>query len=418
MSYWLALKEGEKMLKRKLLLVAGIITLLATLFISLGAAPSDAPREGRPEQPQPGQARSPLYFKQVAEPMRSHKVGIAAGATATAPYNPASIQGAYSFGAFATTGGSGEAIAIIDAYGDSRLASDISNFDSAFGLPAATLNISYPAGNPRGSSSGWAIETALDVEWAHANAPQATIYVVISPDATFTNLLKCVNYAATLKNVVAISMSWGAPENGSGMSSVISAYDAAFKTITGKGIILLAASGDAGAYDGTRSLTTDYPASSPYVIGVGGTTLKLSGAGVWGSETGWSGSGGGYSAVEKEPSPGISTPNGKRGVPDVSFDADPNTGIYVYCFPYWYEVGGTSVGAPNWAAIVADGAANTTAITLNLGYLYGIVYTSYYGSEIHDITGGNNGYYSAGNGWDAVTGIGTPIVSGLLTPSK
>jgi len=406
------------MSRQKLFAAIGVIALLAILFLSLGAAPT-WPTEGRPEHPQPGYARSPLYFKQVAEPLATHNLRNASGATTTAPYNPATIQGAYDFSTFANNGGSGKAIVIIDAYGDSRLASDLATFDSTFGLPAPpALNISYPAGTPRGRSSGWAVETALDVEWAHANAPKAVIDVVVSPDATFTNLLKCINSAAKLKSVVAISMSWGAPENGSGMSTVISSYDSAFGTINKTGVVLLAASGDGGAYDGTSSLTVDYPASSPYVIGVGGTTLNLSGPGAYGSEAGWSESGGGYSTFESTPTwQEIANLNSKRGVPDVAFDADPNTGVYTYCYPYWYEVGGTSVGAPNWAAIVADNAANTSAPhALNLTYLYGTVYSSKYSTEIHDITSGNNGSpgYSAGVGWDPVTGIGTPDVSNLI----
>jgi subtilase family serine protease len=104
-----------------------------------------------------------------------------------------------------------------------------------------------------------------------------------------------------------------------------------------------------------------------------------------------------------------------RGVPDVAFDANPNTGVYVYQNGWW-AVGGTSVGAPNWAAIVAD-SAGANSLSLNLTNLYGAVYgnTTNYPKDIHDITSGNNGHYSAGTGWDAVTGIGTPNVGGLLT---
>ena len=165
-------------------------------------------------------------------------------------------------------------------------------------------------------------------------------------------------------------------------------------------------------------------------MGVGGTTLNLSSSGSYGSETAWSDSGGGYGAASLagllggEPafqsSAKITDSGTMRGVPDVAFDADPNTGVYVYCSPYWYSVGGTSVGAPNWAAIAADNAAANSGFPLNLANLYGTVYgvtgaySSYYASDMHDITSGNNGYYSASKGWDAVTGIGTPIVSGLL----
>jgi subtilase family serine protease len=410
------------MLKQKLFIAIGVIALLGTLLISMGAAPSDMPRQGRPEQPQLGYARAPVYFNAVATPIGLNERGTnTLSTTSTAPpYTPANIQQAYSFGSFAQ-GATGKVIAIVDAYGDPNLASDVATFDRYFSIGSIKLNIFYPDGQPRGRDSNWAIETALDVEWAHANAPAATIDVVVAPDASFAHLLDAINYAATIPSVsvAAISMSWGAPESQMS-SSVINQYESAFGNITTKGIVLLAASGDQGATDGTRSLTTDYPASSPEVIGVGGTTLTVkSSSGVYSSETAWSSSGGGYSAKFSEPlyqsKAGISISG--RGVPDVAFDANPNTGVYVYCSPYWYEVGGTSVGAPNWAAIVADSAAAGRA--LNLGYLYGTVYgnATLYANEIHDILSGNNGSpgYKAGTGWDAVTGIGTPNVSNLIS---
>ncbi len=409
------------MSRRKLFIGIGVIAILATVFLSLGAAPSDMPRQGRPEQPQSGYARAPIYFNAVATPIRPDETHKASPAAVSAPFTPANIQQAYSF--VSSAQGAGKVIAIIDAYGDPNLAKDVATFDNYFGLGSITPQVIYPDGQPRGKNSNWAIETALDVEWAHANAPAATIDVVVAPDSSLGHLLDAINTAAKITKVAAISMSWGAPES-QWSSSVISQYESAFVNITGKGIVLLAASGDQGATDGTRSLTTDYPASSPEVIGVGGTTLTVnSSSGAYVSETAWSGSGGGYSAKFSEPpyqsTASISDPTIKRGVPDVAFDANPNTGVYAYCSPYWYEVGGTSVGAPNWAAIVADSAATSKA--LNLGYLYDTVYTSttLYLHEIHDITSGNNGSpgYSAGIGWDAVTGIGTPIVSNLISGS-
>lgn len=106
-------------------------------------------------------------------------------------------------------------------------------------------------------------------------------------------------------------------------------------------------------------------------------------------------------------------------MPDVAFDANPYTGVYVYYNGSWYAVGGTSLGAPSWAAIVADNAASASH-ALNSSYLYGTVYgfkggSALYETEIHDVTSGNNGYYVAGTGWDAVTGIGSPNVSNLIT---
>jgi subtilase family serine protease len=180
----------------------------------------------------------------------------------------------------------------------------------------------------------------------------------------------------------------------------------------------VAASGDNGA-------GTLYPSASPNVLTVGGTTLNLTTSGTIISESGWSGSGGGYSSVEGEPSyqssAGISDPSGKRGVPDVAYDADPNTGYYVYDSNYYglgglWAVGGTSAGAPQWAALVAiadqgrrlagnvslDGASQT------LPALY------QHPADFHDITSGSNGAYSAHSGWDPVTGLGSPIANKLI----
>lgn len=402
---------------QKILTIFGILALLASLALSVGFKPPGVVME---RVPQAGydQARPPVQFGSVAEPVG--QIGPHRGGTTTSVvYTPANIQNAYNFGTFAN--GSGKAIAIVDAYGDPTLTKDLTAFDTKFGLPAATVNVFYPDGAPAGSNSGWAVETALDVEWAHANAPNATIDLVIVPSPTFQQLLDGINYGANSLSVVAISMSFGAPLS-QVSASTITSYETAFSNATAKGVLLFAASGDSGAYDGTSQLTTDYPASSPKVIGVGGTTLKLNTSGGYGSETAWNGSGGGYASAFSEPSfqttAVITDTSAKRGVPDVGFDANPNTGVYVVANGVWYVVGGTSVGAPNWAAIAADSAA-AGGHQLTLSYIYGTVYgvggsAALYKTEIHDVTSGNNGYYTATTGWDPVTGIGSPNVANLI----
>ena len=188
----------------------------------------------------------------------------------------------------------------------------------------------------------------------------------------------------------------------------------------------VAASGDYGAWSGVT-----YPSASPNVLAVGGTTLTLSASGSYGSESGWSGSTGGFSSFEAEPSYQTATlqsaglSDGARTVPDVSLDADPSTGYSVYdSVPYdgesgWFDVGGTSAAAPAWAGLVAiadQGLAIAGHGTLSTNELLNELY-SLPSSDFHDVTSGSNGY-SATAGYDLVTGLGTPranlVVAGLV----
>jgi subtilase family serine protease len=193
------------------------------------------------------------------------------------------------------------------------------------------------------------------VEWAHALAPDANILVVEATSDDSDDLLNAVDYAVN-SGANVVSMSWGSSEN-----NMQTRYDSHFSTKNGT--VFVAAAGDDGA-------AAEWPASSTKVISVGGTTLNLDTNGNIQSETAWSGSGGGYSRVESEPSWqnkfGVNT--NSRATPDVAFDADTNTGASVYCsIEYkgasgWYKVGGTSLGAPSWAAIISDLNQNTTYI--------------------------------------------------------
>src|SRR6266852_3276691 len=225
-----------------------------------------------------------------------HLVGGAGALSSPGPtgYSPAQLQHAYGFdkitfnnGAVAGDG-AGTTIAIVDAYDDPNIDNDLQQFDAAFGLPDPVFNkygqnggTSYPA-----ADSGWITEIALDVEWAHAIAPKATIDLFEANSATFSDLLTAVQTAASTTGVNVVSMSWGGGE-----FSGENLYDSYFTTPTGhNGVTFVAASGDSGA-------PPIYPAISPNVIAVGGTTLpNLDTAGDYTSETGWSGSGGGLSA--------------------------------------------------------------------------------------------------------------------------
>jgi subtilase family serine protease len=315
---------------------------------------------------------------------------------------PAEIKKIYNLPA---TGGKGT-IAIIDAYDDANIESDLAVFDKAYGLPVCTsLNgcfIKHKMSTSTAANSGWALEESLDVEWAHAIAPSATIMLVEATTPSGANLLNAIDYATAKKGVVAVSRSWGGAE-----FSDEATLDPHF--LTSSSIQFFASSGDDGA-------GASWPAASPYVIGVGGTSLELAtSTGKFISESAWSGSGGGVSAYEKEPSyqTSYNIPQAKsmRAIPDVSYNADPQSGYAVYKSTGkskngWYQVGGTSAGAPQWAAIQALGQSVT------LPGIYADKASTSTLKYFRDITSGSNGtckyYCDARKRYDYVTGLGTP----------
>ena len=311
------------------------------------------------------------------------------------PLTPTQIISAYNLAT--TNGGSGKTIAIVDAYDDPNIASDLATFSTNFNLPPTTTTFTkHKMSNSISTNADWAVEISLDVEWAHAIAPNANILLVEATSSSLTSLLSAVQYATSQPGVVAVSMSWGGSE-----FSTETAYDSYFTT---QGITFFASAGDNGA-------GVMWPASSPNVIGVGGTTLNMAGNTVT-SETAWSGSGGGVSAYEKVPA--YQSTYGltytARAVPDVSYDADPNTGVYVYdSLPYngasgWWDVGGTSAGSPQWAAIQALG------LTASNNNFYQIAKSATYSTDFRDVTSGSNGN-PAGVGYDLVTGLGSPLTT-------
>lgn len=338
----------------------------------------------------------------------------AAGSSAPPGYAPALIRSYLGL----SGQGSGQTIAIVDAYGDPKIAADAQKFSQQFGLPGVcgaggkagdcfTLDVARPEG-AAGPNGDWDLETSLDVEWAHAIAPRARIMLVESSDASFGAMFRAVKVAAAA-HPAAVSLSWGAGE-----FSDETSYD---RYCAVSGSVCVAASGDNG-HPGI------YPAASRYAIAVGGTSLTLTSGGSVTSEVAWSGSGGGRSWFEQIPPSQRQVVSGdRREFPDVSYDADPATGVAVYdSVPYqgetgWWQVGGTSLGAPSWSAILADadqlraaaGAAPLTAAGFGAQRaLYGLS-----SAEIADITAGPaNGFCPvgclAGPGYDQVTGIGSP----------
>lgn len=319
-------------------------------------------------------------------------------------YSPAQIKRAYGFDKINATG-QNQKIGIVIAYGSPTIQKDLEAFNVRFGIERANLKIFYPQGKPTIIDEGWAQETSLDVQWAHALAPKAEINLIVAKTASFNDLLGAVDYAAKL-GVQVVSMSWGGDEF-QGESN----WNSYFQR---PNTVYIAASGDSGA-------GTSWPAVSSNVLAVGGTTLNLDGAGnLSGSEIGWSGSGGGISKYEKAPSYQQKlniTTNSRRVMPDVSFLADPNTGVYVNYNSNWYAIGGTSFSAPAWAAFIALVNQNRAVPLSNIqSKLYSIASGNQYLIQFRDIKSGQNGsssMYYAKNGYDLVTGLGSPITNNL-----
>jgi trimeric autotransporter adhesin len=413
----------------------------------------------------------PFEIQEIAGPNGQPIPDASAGPSG---YSPQQLQEAYgvnqiTFGSVKATG-VGETIALIDAYNDPSFAdtgtsgyvgSALYNFDKQFGLPDPP---SFTIYNENGGTTdlpgadvvgGWGIEESLDIEWAHAMAPDANIDVVVCASPNFSDLLLGAETAATTLGAAVVSMSFGADlehlDSGSYEQTLDDRYLAP-ALAANPNVTFLASTGDNGAdasKAGKNGPAPLYPSVSPLVVAVGGTTLTVGGSSgnyTWVGETGWSytsdsfcptcASGGGisteYSAPSYQSDNGIDLGNGFRTVPDVSADADPSTGVSVYD-PYdfgsstpWETVGGTSLASPTWAGFIAIADQGRGVLynqpALNgpdqtLPELYALGGTSdspaNYNEYFHDITVGNNGN-SAGTGYDLVTGIGSPIANNLL----
>ncbi len=331
--------------------------------------------------------------------------------------------------------GTGQTIAIIDAYDDPSLVdssaagfstSDLARFDQQFGLPdpPSFLKINQfssssnlPATDPSGPGTpgNWEEEEAMDVEWTHALAPQASILLVECSSNSSPDLYQGASAAASFAGVSVVSMSWGCGEfNGE------ETFDSNFTTPSGhQGVTFVASAGDAGS-------PGMYPAYSPNVVAVGGTSLTLSGGNSYGGETAWSNGGGGISLSEPEPVYQRGAQGtGMRTIPDIAFDADPNSGVSVYDSYNdtagngpWKKIGGTSLGAPCWTALiaiadqgrVAQGAATLDGPSQTLPVLYSLA-----AGDFHDITAGSNGGFNAGPGYDETTGLGSPVADVMIS---
>ncbi len=311
-------------------------------------------------------------------------------------YSPQEIRNAYNVTPLLNAGytGAGQTIVIIDSYGSPTIASDLHTFDTGYGLPdPPSFKVLSPLGtvpfDPNNSTQvGWAFETTLDVEWSHAIAPGASIVLLTSPVAEtegvqgLPQFLQLEQYAVQHNLGKIISQSWGATEQtlaDSAGRSVVSQYESFYQQATTQShVTFFASAGDSGASNTELNGTTYYPfptvifpASSPYNTAVGGTSLYANTQGKYGAEVVWNNNtgeagGGGISTIFDEPyyqTNNLSAAtnkqlNGKRGIPDIAYNADPNTTILVYLSfipgaAGYYGIGGTSEGAPQWAGLTA-----------------------------------------------------------------
>ena len=339
-------------------------------------------------------------------------------------FTPAQIRHAYGLDQISFGGtpadGRGTTIAIVTAYDSPNIAADLATFNATFGIPAPP---SFQKVNQTGGSTlpvfnpSWSTETCLDVQWAHAIAPGASILLVEAKSNATADMLAAVRYARSAPGVVAVSMSWGQAEYAGETVD-----DVTFTTPAGHPpVSFFAASGDRGA-------PGIYPAMSPNVVAIGGTSLRLGKGGV-AIESAWGRSGGGVSAYQARPAyqAGIVTQTTKkRATPDVALVSDPATGLAVCdskangAKTPWVAYGGTSIATPQWAAIaaiVAQGRALRGAAPLDgrkelLPALYALP-----AADFRDIVSGtSNGSprLAAGPGYDLVTGRGTPIAAALV----
>jgi subtilase family serine protease len=393
-------------------------------------------------------------------------------------YDPYQMRHAYQLDTLIASGfdGTGQTIVIVDAFQNPGLVTQMSTFDAFYGLPAVQLTQVAPDGltpfdQNDGNMLGWAEEISLDVEWAHAIAPGAKIVLVLAKTNSDADIVSALKYAVDNNLGDVISMSFGENESCLGTDLTL-AYHDIFANATRKNITLFASSGDQGAAlstcDGASWVkAVSSPANDPLVTGVGGTELTAAkycltaagcdpashpGPGTYQSEITWNeglpygdfgsvfgfgtlSGGGGFSVVFDEPPYQQGTIHGgkQRPVPDVAYSAAVEHGVLTYLeipgIPAGFSLfGGTSAGAPQWAAIAA--IANQWA-GHDLGFLNSAIYQigrvkKAYPTSFHDITVGTNSSlqfdssdnavditgFSAGPGWDATTGTGSPIGMG------
>jgi len=390
--------------------VVGIMTLGVAFFLSVTTSPAAA--QGRVESvfnghriiypqssiPQPGRHHTNYFFVDSDVPNPN---GPASG-----DETPPSLACVYQLVTgpagcpIATTtniptGGWG-AIAIVDAGDYPTAAADLQAFSSRFGIPAADLTVTWPGKKKPPVYSDWLVEEALDIEWAHAMAPQAKLYLVesvqVNTDPTWAAVQLAANLVAKAGGGV-VSMSWGDPEVSTELS-----WD---KYFTHKGVVYFAASGDSGLG------VSIYPGASPKVVSVGGTYFNRDGSGKFTNEVYYTGGGGGdLSPYEPRPAyqKGVAGVVGThRGYPDVASDF---CCAAIYLEGGWYSVGGTSWASPTFAGIVNAAGSKQKSSVAELTTMYNeLANPTEYQADFNDITQGDS---RCTVGFDQCTGIGSP----------
>jgi kumamolisin len=331
-------------------------------------------------------------------------------------YSPLQVAQLYDF---PVATGSGECIALIEL-GGGFSQSDFTAYLSGLGVQAQTVTVVSVDGasSTPGQNTNADVEVMLDAEVAGAIAPAARLVMYFAPntDQGFIDAVTTAVHDQTNKPSV-ISISWGAPESEWTQQS-LDALNEAIAAAAAIAVSVCVASGDGGSSDGLSDGANhvDFPASSPYALGCGGTTLTAAGDTI-ASETTWSDSGGGVSSVFARPSwqssANVPAPpsgsSGGRGVPDVAGDADPQTGYLLRVDGKSLVAGGTSAVAPLWAALIAlINQQRGQAIGFANAQLYALPGYPQTPGPLHDITSGSNGAYQAGPGWDPCTGLGSP----------
>jgi subtilase family serine protease len=454
--------------------------------VGVGAAGSAAVATGGLPVPVPAAADYQLLSSSITPPTEAQCFAVGRRCfTATAMQNSYNLPALYAQG----NEGQGVTIAIIDSFGNPNMASDLANFDAQMGLPHmcgepgqacgtgvptfqhvywnGTTQVKAPPPGSNGTGlqnrDAWTLETALDVEWAHAMAPLANIInVTTNPAETqgmqgFPTMMNAEQFIVDHHEATVITQSFGATEEGFGSTQSLLNLRHAFIAAAANGVTVLASSGDGGTANSKKTPvknpttvpfpTVNWPASDPLVTSVGGTYLctdPTTGMGIDNTdppanchvtpavrEIGWIDSGGGFSHVFATPSyqdtlPAGSTPiAATRGVPDVAFQASSRTGPLVYDTGAgaggWFIVGGTSCSSPQFAGLVAiaDQIAGHGLGQIN-PTLYRLASGANYGTYFYDVTTGNNQAdpsipgYPATTGWDPVTGLGTPNAATLV----
>jgi kumamolisin len=340
-------------------------------------------------------------------------------AAAAVAYTPVQLADLYTY---PSATGRGQCVGIIEL-GGGFTQSDLQTYFSKLGVPTPQVTavaVDGGANSPTGDANGPDGEVMLDIEVIGAIAPNAKIAVYFAPntDAGFLDAVTQAIHDTTNKPSV-ISISWGSAES-NWTNQSMTAMDNAFQAAATLGVTICAASGDNGSSDGVTdgSDHVDFPASSPSVLACGGTSLRANKSSIT-SEVVWNdgaqgGAGGGgvsgffplpswQSGLQTTDAGGVTTPLSNRGVPDVSGDADPQTGYDVRIDGTNPVIGGTSAVAPLWAGLLAR--INELA-GKPVGYIQPQLYQN--PKAFRDITQGNNGDFQASKGWDACTGLGSP----------